>query len=132
LIDNIYIVVWMDLYVEKKSKELHGEKCKYGCTYWGRFYISLGLCGVCWCVIGYILLDKSLLLFGVYSSVVSFKKTLCRIQNFLISSLVLVFSISYIMDKQKHFMQWLHCNMMVCFQFRIFMSSDNDQIKDNN
>jgi hypothetical protein len=33
LIDNyiyiyIYIIVWMDFYAEKKSKELHEEECK--------------------------------------------------------------------------------------------------------
>jgi hypothetical protein len=27
----LYIIVWMDFYTEKKSKELHEEESKYGC-----------------------------------------------------------------------------------------------------
>jgi hypothetical protein len=39
---------------------------------------------------------------------------------------LLVFYIGYILDKTKTLY------VMVAFQFRIFMYSDNDQIKDNN
>jgi hypothetical protein len=49
VIDNwyIYIIVWMDFYAEKKAKELHGEECKYGCTYWG---MILCFNRIVWCV----------------------------------------------------------------------------------
>jgi hypothetical protein len=56
----IYIIVWMDLYTGNKSKKLHREEGKYGCTYWEMIlcfirtvwcvFIACGCSCIAWCI----------------------------------------------------------------------------------